>query len=224
MKPLIFFGSGVSRPHGLPNVDELTSALFENRWAKHGDSNFYAAQRAGARCPETQRCQEFLGRLTKAVASYYQKQRGSPPNYEDLFFLVEQLQYDEFAWDDNAAVYRFRQEIKRLSTDLSRSPNLVDSKYWFQNLTSTCVDFIQCVVWHELRSGKCPVGLDLLIELTDLDGAQPLTVCTINHDLLVERTFRDAGISYIDGFGPAKKGFDFSMQQISRQALVRRRS
>ena len=209
MKPLVFLGSGVSRPTGLPDVYTLTAAIFENRWVKHGDSNFYPAPTQESKCRETERCQEFLGRLVNRVAPYYREQRGSPPNYEDLFFLVEQLQYDELALDDNAAVYPFRSEMKYLSADLSRSPNGIHSKYWFQNLTSISLDFIRCVVWHELRSAKSPVGFDLLLELVDLDDGQPLTICTVNHDLLVERTFRNAEIAYVDGFGPAEEGIRF---------------
>src|SRR5438552_15064 len=122
MKPLIFFGSGVSRPHGLPNVNELTNAIFENRWVKRGDSNFYPAQKDGSQCRATRRCQEFLRRLLKRVTPYYRRQRRTLPNYEDLFFLIEQLQNDELGWDDNAAVQSFREEIKNLSVDLKRSP------------------------------------------------------------------------------------------------------
>jgi hypothetical protein len=209
MKPLVFLGSGVSRPTRLPDVNTLSAVIFEDRWIKHGDSNFYPVTAQESRCRETQRCQEFLGRVMKRVAPYYQKQRGSPPNYEDLFFLVEQLQYDELAWDDNAAVYPFRNEMKRLSVDLSRSPNGIDSKYWFQNLTSISLDFIQCVVWHELRCAKSPVGFDLLLELVNLNGRQPLTICTVNHDLLVERTLREAGVAYVDGFNAAEGGIRF---------------
>src|SRR5882724_8580877 len=136
MKPLIFFGSGVSRPSGLPDVVRLTEAIFADRWAKHGDSNFYPKRAGDPPCAETKRCQEFLRRLLARVEPYYLERRGTAPNYEDLFFLVEQIQYDELAWDDNAALQSFRQETKRLSTDLSRSPNGIDSKFWFQNLTA----------------------------------------------------------------------------------------
>src|SRR5438309_6852542 len=209
MKPLIFFGSGVSRPSGLPDVVRLTEAIFANRWVKHGDSNFYPKHTDGSACPETKRCQEFLRRLLTRVEPYYQRQRGTAPNYEDLFFLVEQIQYDELAWDDNAAVQPFREETKRLCADLSRSPNRVDSKFWFQNLTQICLDLIQCVVWHELRSTSSPIGFDLLRDLTSLSGPKPLVVCTVNHDVLVERALRDANIPYVDGFGIAENGVRF---------------
>src|SRR5882724_448353 len=201
MKPLIFFGSGVSRPSGLPDVVRLTEAIFADRWAKHGDSNFYPKRAGDPPCAETKRCQEFLRRLLARVEPYYLERRGTAPNYEDLFFLVEQIQYDELAWDDNAALQSFRRETKRLSTDLSRSPNGIDSKFWFQNLTAICLDFIQCIVWHELRSINPSVGFDLLRDLTSLPGLEPLVICTVNHDVLVERALRDADIPYIDGFG-----------------------
>jgi len=206
MKPLVFFGSGVSRPSGLPDVVRLTEAIFADRWSKHGDSNFYP-KRAGAQpCAETKRCQEFLRRLLARVEPYYHQQRGTAPTYEDLFFLVEQVQYDELAWDDNAAIQPFRKETKQLSADLSRSP---DSKFWFQNLTGICLDFIQCVVWHELRSTSRPIGFDLLRDLTGLPGSELLVICTVNHDVLVERALRDADIPYIDGFGKAENGVRF---------------
>jgi SIR2-like domain len=209
MKPLVFLGSGVSRPTGLSDVDTLTAAIFEDRWVKHGDSNFYPAPTHQSQCRETQRCQKFLSRLVKRVAPYYQEQRGSPPNYEDLFFLVEQVQNDELAWDDNASIQPFREEIKRLSADLSRSPNGIDSKFWFQNLTAISLDFIQCVVWHQLLSTSRPIGFDLLRDLTASPGSEPLVICTVNHDVLVERALHEADIPYIDGFGKAENGIRF---------------
>ena len=123
--------------------------------------------------------------------------------------MVEQVQADELGWEDNAAVHSFRCELKRASADLSRSPNGIDSQFWFQNLTAISLDFIQCVVWHELRSSHAPVGFGLLRDLAALPGDDPLVICTVNHDLLAERALRNADIAYIDGFGNAENGIRF---------------
>lgn len=208
MKPLVFLGSGISKPSGLPDVAGLTAALLEPIWYKHTDSNFYR-RREHAACPETQQCQVFLRRLMERVRPYYERHRQTEPNYEDLFSLVEQLMHEDLNWDENAAIEPFTAEMKIQVRDLCVPPTPVYGEYSFVRLASTTLNFIQCVVWHRLRFDAEPVGLKLLSEIAAFPTAKPLTICTLNHDLLVERFFKSVGTPVVDGFGPEEGGVRF---------------
>lgn len=218
MKPLVFLGSGISKPSGLPDVSKLTHALFEPAWYKHTDERFYPLSEGDNPCAETRLCQELLRRLMERLTPYYQRHRGTDPNYEDLFFILEQLEHEELAWEENAAIEPFLIEVKKLSRDLCVPPSPVYDDYTFQELASTTKDFIQCVVWRRLSFNGKPQGLELLLDLADLSPTEQLTICTLNHDLLVERLFESASVPIVDGFPERNEDLRFFERSQLQQA------
>ena len=199
LRPLVFLGSGVSRPTfgecGL--VDGLTEALFQDRWVLTTAETWEPdrGHNAAYRQPPVQ---EFLKRLSGHVEDYYMESRGSRPNYEDLYGLAHQVS-DEDGWRDNAAVAPFRLEVRRLCVDLL-PPRRSFADKPLENLARRSLDFIQKVIATQLITPERIEGLELLRALVQNRGSQPLTICTLNHDLLVEK-FLD-GDRIVDGFSP----------------------
>lgn len=198
MKPLVFLGSGVSLPTfgDAGSLANLTEALFEEPWARTTSGTWLAKEPSPT--DEKPPCQEFLLRMRKLVEDYYFDQRGSRPNYEDLFYLIEQID-DELAWRGNASVEPFREKVKSLCADLcERRKSQYDDP--LRSLTEETLIFIQHVIAHKLHTNCPPVGFELLKGLANLQEIYPLTVCTLNHDLLVERFFKREDVEYTDGF------------------------
>lgn len=200
LKPLVFLGSGVSRPTfgdgGL--VDGLTEALFQDRWVLT-TAETWELDREYNRALVQPPVQEFLRRLRGHVEDYYVETRSSRPNYEDLYGLAHQVS-DEEGWRDNAAVAPFRLEVRSLCADLL-PPRRSSAHKPLYDLASRSLDFIQTIIASKLVTPAKIEGLELLAALVQSRGSEPLTICTLNHDLLVEKFLADHRI--VDGFSPA---------------------
>lgn len=198
IKPLVVLGSGVSLPtfKDAGSVTHLTECLFHEPWACNSSGEWHP--RSAFVTEDTPPCQEFLRRLRRYVEDYYSKQRGFAANYEDWFFLIEQMG-EEMGWGGNAAVQPFRQAMNTICADL-KGPCKIVTGDPFRSLIADTLVFIQSVIAHELSTRNEPVGLTLLKGLAGLPGAEPLTVCSLNHDLLVERFFKTENIKFTDGF------------------------
>lgn len=196
-KPLVFLGSGVSRPTfgdgGL--VDGLTDSLFQDRWVLT-TAETWEPDRGYNAAYFQPLVQEFLQRLRGHVEDYYVENRGSRPNYEDLYGLAHQIA-DEDGWRDNAAVAPFRLGVRSLCADLLQARRSFADKP-LENLASRSLDFIQKVIASKLVAPTKIEGLELLATLVTNRGSQPLTICTLNHDLLVEKFL--GGKRIVDGF------------------------
>ena len=199
MKPLVFLGSGISMPSfdkkcvGYASVESLTKALFDGAWFRVTTGDWQEDASHDSRSPYQPPCQEFLRRLRKRTEDYYLVQRGSLINYEDLYSLIQQIM-DEAGWRDNAAIKPFRIEMDDMCADLYKPGRTLE------NLARETIGFIQHVIATKLGIEVPTEGLKLLKEMSGLPGAEPLTICTLNHDLLVESFLKAEDVSYTDGF------------------------
>ncbi len=205
-KPLVFLGSGVSLPSfekangkGYGSTENLTNALFEKSWFLTTVNDWRVDAPHGSRSPYQPPCQEFLSRLRKWTEDYYSDERGSLINYEDLYSLTQQIS-DEAGWSDNAAIKPFRVEINKLCADLCDPHKTICDKP-LERLALETLGFIQNVIASKLCVEVPTIGFDLLKALAGLSGVEPLTICTLNHDLLVERYLEAEFIPYTNGFG-----------------------
>jgi hypothetical protein len=169
-------------------------------WHKHTDQLFYPGRiNDFGMADPTDSVQRFL-RHIKGLADAVHAKRGlDPANYEDLFFLVQQIADQERGEQRNAAVDAFGAALR---LDVHAFPvNQGHSDGYPSVLTALAAmagNLIQSVVRHKLATANAPVGLDLIRDVT---AREPVTIVTLNHDLLVERVLRDAGIPFDDGFG-----------------------
>jgi hypothetical protein len=196
MELMLLLGSGTSYASGLPSVDKITDATLNGQWFQHTTEIFFPGHPPAARPADpTQVVQEFLKHL-KPWANRSHPLSGRPGNYEDLFFLAEQIAEDACGQVDNPALQPFVQLLQEQTKDLTERLHISLGK-----LAGLACDFIRCAVHSKLASHGVIQGLNLLESLARSDEIQRLDIVTLNHDLLIERFLAESGIPFIDGFG-----------------------
>jgi len=125
----ILFGSGVSFRTGLKNVNEITTEVLEGNWHDHSDNTYYKGlhptegNRPNNKVPHIQR---FLSYLKTVADQYFASHDRSEANYEDLYYLCEQISNDLKMEFDNPAINPF---ISQVVSELSGNG--------YQDLTSS---------------------------------------------------------------------------------------
>jgi SIR2-like domain len=197
MKLILFVGSGISRPSGLPGVEELTSRLLNDKWFQHTNSRFYCGNQGTARFNDpTQILQEFL-KMLKPLAAQCHPRSGQKGNYEDLHFLAEQIADAARGEVDNPAIHPFVLALKAQAkplTDKLHQP--------LGEIANLACEFIRCAVQQMLSYPSTIEGLHLVESLARSPDFQRVDIVTLNHDLLIERFLEQKGIQFVDGFRP----------------------
>ncbi len=206
-KILLFFGSGISYLSGLPNTDEITNHIMRNKWHEHTDQNFYPGEHPSElyrKTDITKRIQKFLSILKEFSDPYFRQRRGNEANYEDLFYLCNQIYDNESMEIDNPLLVPFLYQLHNklvgldIYTKIPPKNKKIDIKY----LSERSISLIQNVVWNLLSTQENPKGLDLILKI--IDNFNFIKIATLNHDLLVERILDIHSINYCDGFGKPK--------------------
>lgn len=198
MKVMLFLGSGVSYPSGIPCVDQITKKVLSGDWHKHTDQRFYA----GSKDEYVLRIQKLLGLLKKEADTYFSERwpRKGEANYEDLFFLCQQIVDEETAEILNPAVKKFVDSFRSKAAPLYSPLPMLQHQPSLLELADFSCEYIQCVVWNLIDPEACPAGLDLVSHLAKNERISSLVIVTINHDLLIERQLKLSGVKYTDGF------------------------
>lgn len=201
---LVFLGSGISFPSNLPNSDEITEKILYEKWHQHTDQNFYEGEHPNEYFKNidiTHKIQTFLVILKEYATPYMMERRQNPINYEDLFYICQQIKDNEDMEIDNPLLDTF---IKKLHHMLI-GKNIYSSKTPLQPiininyLAERSIALIQNVVWSCLPINTKPIGLSLLYDICK--HTKHIDIVTLNHDLLVEKYFNSNNIEYCDGFG-----------------------
>lgn len=208
MKILLFFGSGISFPSNLPNVDELTIKVLNDRWHDHSDQTFYRGDHPSDYFQEQNivpRLQTFLKLLKDFADEYFLSRERSKTNYEDLFYICQQISDDQRHEIDNPVISPFLEKIDILSSELYNPlPHRDELEINLKLLASKSCDFIQCVIWDSLFTNEEPQGLGLLLNLIQNENIDKLDIATLNHDLLIEQLLKNHSVEFTDGFGEAE--------------------
>ncbi len=199
MQLVLFLGSGISFPSGLPGVAKITDSVLNETWFHHTDGRFLQGPPVEFRPNDpTPILQEFLKRL-KPYADLSHPLTGQAGNYEDLFFLAEQIAADAQSHVDNPAIGPFVLELRENTKDLT--DRLHKSVGELANLAC---DLIRSVAHQKLASVGAINGLELVESLAISPSIQSLDIVTLNHDLLIERLLTQRNITFVDGFGAAE--------------------
>jgi hypothetical protein len=195
MDLLLLVGSGISYASGMPGVDEMTDAVLNGKWFQHTDETFISGLPYVARVNDpTSFVQEFLRRL-KPEADRSHPLSGRSGNYEDLYFLAEQIAENAQGQIDNPAILPFVEALAKQNKELTDSLHNSLGK-----LAELACDFIRCVVWNLLSASKSIRGLDLIESLARAAAIQRLDIVTLNHDLVIERFLAEKQLPFVDGF------------------------
>lgn len=203
MKILLFLGSGVSFDSGMPNTETITQIILDDDWFIHTDQNFYHGKEPNPyNIPRNYapRVQAFLKIIKEISDEYFQERRERESNYEDLFYLSQQLVDEVEGEIDNPAIPPF---VHHVNTKVQHLYEAIPMREQIDLgfLASKACDLINCAVWYALSNDAKPKGLDLAKELSNHKDIMQLDIATLNHDLLLEQLFSENKINYNDGFG-----------------------
>lgn len=211
---VFLFGAGISIPAKIPSTETITKVILESKEVVRGSAeNFYFDD------PENnswslykdipERVQTFLTSLKNEIEDYYDDKERTI-NYEDIFFLLDFIEYNFYQKEGNPAfkylIAEFEPKIKSLLSPLD--PMLEDS-FDMNRLLSESKMFIRQVV-AKLLSKKAESfdGLKLLNESLLDNDISSFEIFTLNHDIVLEQNFESKNINYNDGFRKNKKMVD----------------
>jgi hypothetical protein len=201
-KILLFLGSGVSYKSGLPKVTDITNSILNKQWFKHTDNLFYNGVNPNPifRSEDiTPKLQEFLKIVKDYSDGYLVKRRGWETNYEDLFYICQQISDNEKHEIDNPAIFPFVSYIEEKTKHLYQTSGNGTKKIDLSSLASDSLILIGCIVHHALSTNKDPMGFDLIHQLSI--SKFKFDIATLNHDTLLEHVMAKHDIDFADGFG-----------------------
>ena len=190
-------GSGTSVAAGMPTVSEITTRVLSGENVLRQGSDYGVVNDLGpnhevftAGVAEVVR---FVGDLKELCDDYFASQeKNRTTNYEDIAYVARQIEEGLLSEYENPALLplndRFGDAAGRTRDELAR-------------LAGTTVDYIEDIVRALLGGPPGPVDhLAAVVDAFADDTVDDLTVATLNHDLVLEHSFRDAKTAYSDGF------------------------
>lgn len=182
-------GSGASIPAGMPDINELTEAVL---------SGTHPCREQHPERRDT--IPRFLRTLRDHLSEYYRSRLQRPVQYEDLYYIVDQIMDEDSTNLDNPLVYSATRELHGALWQCAHaisSPNISTTAMHISN-------HIRTVVAGSLASVNGSLEyLQFLIDALMAQPARQLTVVTLNHDLVVENACLQLGVLARNGFGPA---------------------
>lgn len=213
MDLMLFLGSGVSYPSGLPSVGKITNALLESPWRFHTSQKYCPGHEHSAAFRDRNwaiRLQPFLKCVKKHAEHCYRKiGTTQKANYEDIYYIVDQIADNESGEIINPAIESFIKEIKIEIKDLLEPYPGRDEPVTLNEICEQARNFIHWVVYHKLQLKSSPKSLDLLSEIVKNDRMNKVNIFTLNHDTLVERFLDEKAIEYSDGFSVKDGDVDY---------------
>src|SRR3989304_8404212 len=145
---IFLLGSGPSIAMGLPNIYEITNALYPLvDIYKSSDNMFYIGQPPNNK--QFPNYLEYNKPISTTIAfciykieSYYNYLKNYRVNYEDIYYLVTQI-HDNLSGDyENPAIVTFQKELEdNLSYFLNNGLTYMD-------MISNTIGYIENMVWH----------------------------------------------------------------------------
>jgi SIR2-like domain len=194
MRIAVLAGSGLSMRARYPSTATLTETILSGEGVfRHTDSTYYLGV-GGA--PVDATVLGFLHRLVKLVSDYHGSVPARPVTYEDLAYIAGQLA-DSLSGDyDNPALAPLHDALR---ADFGEGQSAL-------RLATETLHYITDVVWRSLKDERVASYLGPFIDFVKDERLDDVTVFTLNHDTLLERTFRTADVEFADGFGDPVNG------------------
>ena len=215
---LLFLGSGVSLPSGLPSVMQITERLLKETYYcdKNSTGTYYSAKPEDLQYAEpmlkVQQLLQLLSELDEyylqSIAPYWSGKEflktgsiyRSVTSYEDIFYLTEQIRMAGMGLVDDAPVGTFVDVVERKAGNILEGEDRDARLISLYHLAVDATRFIEWMVTMSLNIERI-VGLDLVVELAESQRIERLDIVTLNHDTLVEQILTENNISFVDGFG-----------------------
>ena len=209
----ILLGAGSSIPAGFPSTQELTKSILRGHGIHRGTDEIYrfnhdlAESQKGIhpRLDNLVKLSDLMARWFHKEANRYYSTRhwliNNPVNYEDIFYLAEQVLSDE--WErENPAIRLFIEDAKeyiRLFSEIARYVDVQEENEEYTKVFSEVCNYIADITWGRLCvSAKEESHLRIIQHVCN--DFQVACISTLCHDIHVETFLRNKGVSFADGF------------------------
>lgn len=205
-KVTFLFGAGISIPAGLPSTGDITKRVLGGADIfKHTDDNYYLGKEPSL-APDNaymSRVIIVLNHLNDYLKEYYKGNDEKIINYEDLYLLADVLYKTEGNWR-NPHTKPFLNEILPIIRPLLKDG--VDEfikRHWRPiDIFAELRKYIRDVVWHLLSVTNVDISYLSAISEACMDNkVGEVTIFSLNHDLILEKTLYNSSIIPCDGFG-----------------------
>jgi hypothetical protein len=139
---------------------------------------------------------EFIKIIVDEIKNYQKEFAKESYNYEDIYYLIEEMHREVAGEKDSLTAYKFIKSINPQINELSIKCNLD-----LLNFLATTISYFKCIV-KSILSLNIPkiTGLDFLKDLNNDCIIGNINIFTLNHDLLLEQYFNENSIKINDGF------------------------
>ena len=230
MKTAILLGAGSSLPAGYPSTRCLTDLVLSGKGVKrHGDETYDIDGEA----PPTgvvRLANSMARRLHAEAERYFAARNERPANYEDLFYLAEQVSDEKRCEMENPAIYPFITKLRAEMSPLveaanaeNKDPNKPSYPYIpsdFDKLLDETSNYISDIVWRALcRKPKSTDHLKIIVEACRT--GKVTGIATLSHDTHVEAHLKEKeGIALADGFSDEEEGVRYWNRDFSSNCRI----
>jgi len=203
--PVWLIGSGASKDAGLPLVGEMDQKVLQatSVW-RDSQGRYYPGQNPGSIQDVSDTGIPRIQAFIQWVVALIQRSRPShTPNYEDVFFVVQQIGDTLSGEYDNPAL----QPLIEKATDFVICLNALFSVRYpedqsLHGLAYETREYLVGLINAALSPDLGPLdhAHSLLDCIAEFGKLQVVTVATLNHDRVLEEVFTQAGVEYRDGF------------------------
>jgi len=209
-KIAILLGAGSSIPAGIPSTEDLTGSVLCGQGVHRSTMTTYipnpdlAAKHKGIH-PDHDNLviiSKLMSRWFCEQAQMIMEKYNKRANYEDIFYLVDQVYADE--WEiENPAIYHFvnetKEKIASVYSQIYLGRHLDNSKLY--SILGEIRNYVADIVWHKLSCNSQNTDHLKIWKYicTNFDVSCIATLC---HDTHVETFLADQCISLMDGFCP----------------------
>jgi hypothetical protein len=208
-KIVYLLGSGVSIRAGMLSTENITDKVMsEEDMFRSTDFYYHFGKKPTIielqDLPDeyVRRIRTFLKRLKVEIELYYQYRLPRPTNYEDLFYVVNQIHDSESGDHDNPVIGAFIDKIFPDIKELFITRENEHNEWNLKSLTTETKNYIRYIAWSVLS--KSPSCLDYFGFIKHACFDEYLSnrdIFTLNHDTNIEQYLLKNHIQFVDGFG-----------------------
>jgi len=211
---VFLLGAGASLGAGLPSTEEITKVVLSGEnVVRRFKKKTYGFATGGEDSPQqmqrwhaihVQPIVDYLRSLRCLTSSYYKNRRVGSLNYEDLYYLGQQVRGALFRYVDNPLLYEVAESVHKDICDRERARRGKSGSHICvsaREVMEGATEYIQGIT-RELLA-KPPGSTDylrLIAESWRDDRVSHMAIATLNHDRVIDAFLKRSGIPYTDGF------------------------
>jgi len=203
-KIAFLFGAGISIPAKIPNTKEISEIILNSKEINRGGAENYffgAIQSWNIYKDLPERVRTFLTFLRDEIENYY-NDKDRIINYEDIFYLLDFIEYNFYEPEGNPAFkYIFKEFEPKIKNLLTPLDTFFEHSFDMNSLLSESKKYIKQILSKLLaRKAESFVGFNFLKEALLKKDLKKVDIFTLNHDIVLERFFKINNLTFNDGF------------------------